>query len=413
MLTVLYPALIPEIESIPMGIIPIVLRDPSEPPKLIIKASKETLLTAKINRGFKIYVIPVLIGDLQTFGLISAFYDTEDEPLIIYTPVFQDDVMEQLVKMLQGVTLDCHLFDEHSRELLGYACNVVVPEAARQRLKDTALLRFSLDSARIAINQMQLWFSLRTVDDDAQAIGIDFLESLMPEDIFIMDSRPDNHRFQGSPTVTISELERDEPGSFQEQDIARLLHKLFHAEQIFLNPKRTTDGEEIADLLVITDSEVVIVQAKDSPNIERIMRNSMARKKKTALGALTKAASQVKGALRYFRSISPLEMKVDGTVVKLDVDGLEIRSLIVVKELFNDEFDEYSPLLLDVYEETGVPCVALDYPELTSYVTGLSADEFFEALDRVFSYGISTGMFPRLRIWSLPDSVKDAESDEG
>jgi|GEM_PF-531095 len=411
MLTVEYPALLSEIESIPMGIIPIVLRMPDEQPKLIVKASKETLLTAKINRGFKIYVIPVVMGDQQTFGIISAFYDTVDEPLIIYTPIFQDAIIEQLVKMLQGATLDCHLFDEHSRELLGYACDVVVPEAARKRMKDLALLPFSLDSAQIAHNQMQLWFSLRTVGDDAEAISIDFRESLMPEDIFIMDSRPENHRFPGSPTVTISELERQEPGSFQEQDIARLLHKLFHPQHIFLNPKRTTDGEEVADLLIITDTELIVVQAKDSPNIERVMRNSVARKKKTTWGALTKAASQVKGALRYIKSTSPLELEVDGTTVKFDVDGLEFRSLIVVKELFNDEFDQYSRLLLDVYKDTEVPCVVLDYPELVSYVNGLSTDGFFEALDRVFSHGLQTGMFPRLRIWSFPDADENAEAN--
>ena len=412
MLTVEYPALLSEIASIPMGLIPIVLRKPDAPPKLIVKASKETLLTAKINRGFKIYVIPVVVGDQQTVGLISAFYDTEDEPLIIYTPIFRDAVMEQLVKMLQGRALDCHLFDEHSRELLGYTCDVVVPELTRQRLQDIALLPFSLDSARMAHNQMQHWFSFRTVGDDAQAISIDFRESLMPEDIFIIDSRPENHRFPGGPTVTVSELERKEPGSFQEQDIARLLQRRFHPEHIFLNPKRTSDGEEVADLLVITDAELIVVQAKDSPNIERIMRNTIARKKKTTLGALTKAASQVRGALRYIRSTSPLELELEGTRVTLDVDGLEFRSLIVVKELFNDDFDQYSPLLLEVHKETEVPCVVLDYPELVSYVSGLSTDGFFEALDRVFSYGLQTGMFPRLRIFSFPEAKEDVEADQ-
>jgi hypothetical protein len=403
MLTIEYPALVPEIERLPMGIIPIVLRNPNFPPKLIVKASKETLLTAKINSGFKIYVVPVIIGAHKTFGLVSAFFDTEDEPLIIYTPIFQDAVMGQLVKMVQGTNLDCHLFDEHSREVLGYACDVIVPEVTRQRLSETKVLPFQLEFAQSAHNQMQLWFALRKASDDEQAIAIDFRESLMPEDLFIMDARPDNHRFPGSPAVSFSELQREQPGAFQEQDIARLLQRLFHPEHIFLNPKRTTDNEEIADLLVITDSELIVVQAKDSPNIERVLRNSVARKKKTTVGALNKAASQVKGALRYIRSKSPLELKVGDTVVKLDVDGLEFRSLIVVKELFNDEYDEYTPLLLDVYKETDVPCVVLDYPELVSYASGLDTEGFFAALDRVFSHGLNTGLFPRLRIWSFPE----------
>jgi hypothetical protein len=412
MLTIEYPALASEIERMPMGIIPIVLRNPNVLPKLIVKAGKETLLTAKINNGFKIYVIPVVIGNHETFGLVSAFFDTEDEPLIIYTPIFQDAVMGQLVKMLQGASLDCHFFDEHSRELLGYACDVIVPEVTRQRLSETQVLPFKLEFAKSAHSQMQRWFALRTGGDDEQTINIKFRERLMPEDLFIMDSRPENHRFPGSPAVSFSELEREQPGSFQEQDIARLLRRLFHPEHIFLNPKRTADNEEIADLLVITDSELIVVQAKDSPNIERVLRNSVARKKKTTEGALTKAANQVKGALRYIRSKSPLELKIDDTTVTLDVDGLEFRSLIVVKELFNDEYDKYTPLLLDVYKETDVPCVVLDYPELVSYTSGLNTEGFFEALDRVFSYGLNTGMFPRLRIWSLPEPEDAGSPDE-
>jgi hypothetical protein len=113
----------------------------------------------------------------------------------------------------------------------------------------------------------------------------------------------------------------------------------------------------------------------------------------------------VKGALRYIRSTSPLELGLDGRTVKLDLSGLQFRSLIIVKELFNDEYDRYTPLLLDVYRETNVPCVVLDYPELVSYSSGLSTDGFFEALDKVFLHGLQTGMFPRLRIWSFPEQA--------
>lgn len=409
MLTVEYPMLLPEIEAIPMGLIPIVLRKTDALPKLIVKASKETLLTAKINKGFKIYIAPIHIGSQQTYGLISAFYDTEDEPLMLYTPIFDDAVMRQLVKMIQGLRLECHCFDEHSRELLAYTCGIEVPPATRQRLIDSAILPFSMDLARASLDQMQLWFALRKAEDDREAISINFDESLMPEDIFIMDSRPENHRVTGSPTVTFSELERQEPGAFQEQDIARLLQQLFHPEHIFLNPKRVDNGEEVADLLVITDAELIVVQAKDSPNIERIMRTLIARKKKTTMGAVTKAASQVKGALRYIRSNELLSMKIDGKTMTLDTKGLEFRGLIVVKELFNDDFDQYTPLLMEVFKDSGVPCIALDYFELVSYVRGLDADGFFGAFNRVFSHGLETGMFPRLRILSPPEQEAGAD----
>ena len=69
--------------------------------------------------------------------------------------------------------------------------------------------------------------------------------------------------------------------------------------------------------------------------------------------------------------------------------------------------DAYSQLLRGVYKETNAPWVVLDYPELVSYISGLNTDRFFEALDLVFSDGLRTGMFPRLRIWSFPEPEEE------
>ena len=101
---------------------------------------------------------------------------------------------------------------------------------------------------------MTTWFGLRSVEDDKSAILILFNESLIPEDIFIQDLVPQNHAYHGSKSFSFTELVRKEPGPYQERDIVKLLHRLFLPEQIYLNPLRVTDKEEIVDILVVTEN---------------------------------------------------------------------------------------------------------------------------------------------------------------
>ena len=113
--------------------------------------------------------------------------------------------------------------------------------------------------------------------------------------------------------------------------------------------------------------------------------------------------NQTKGAIRYLRSMSPLKITINGELVEIDITNHRLRALIVVKELFNDEYSIYSSPLLDLSRQTGVPCIALDYGELDMYTRISSKSKFFEAFDLVYSHGSQTGKFPRLRIWRTDD----------
>ncbi|GAB7550523.1 hypothetical protein NRB_00170 [Novosphingobium sp. 11B] len=55
---------------------------------LIIKAGKEFILTAHINNGFKIYLVPDIAVPGQSLGLMTAFFDGYDEPLVLFTPLY-------------------------------------------------------------------------------------------------------------------------------------------------------------------------------------------------------------------------------------------------------------------------------------------------------------------------------------
>lgn len=398
MLTILHPESARFAHNIGIGLWPLSLPGDATT-RLVVKTTKEMLLAAKVNGGFKIYVVPLTLSGEETIGLMSAFFDVEDEPLVIYTPLFVDEDTSKLVDMLTQPTLDIHFFDEQGREWLGYTCSLTCPSIAKDRIERGCLLPFNLNLARLAQMQLRVWFGTRRQSDDQDAISVDFQESHFADDLVILDARPDNHLYQGGESFSFSQLERQEPGAFQERDIAHLLGRLFDLKDIYMNPRRMTDREEIADLLVLTDAEIIIVQAKDSPNTEQVLRNTIDRKKLTAQKALIKAIKQVRGALRYMQSASPFEMIVGNLVVPVKMKGRRVRALIVVKELFNDEFGAYSPPLLQLSRETGIPCIALDYAELQAYTAMSSREKFFEAFDLVYKHGQEAGQLPRLRIW--------------
>lgn len=200
---------------------------------------------------------------------------------------------------------------------------------------------------------------------------------------------------------------------FQERDIALLLQRIFAPHDIYLNPERITDGEEIADLIVASPTSVIFVQAKDSPNTEKALRNTLERKRATALKSLRKAVGQMRGAFRYLRSQSPMRMTVAGAEIALSLDEKSARGLVITKELFPQDYSDYTPALLQLSGESGIPCVALDYPELHMYTAHLLDEySFLGALDRVYAVGSDLGTFPRLR-FGLTESQPDISLQPG
>jgi len=386
----------PSVYQHPIGLLPLWFED-AEQPKLVIKASKEAILAAKLMGGFKIYAVPVLVQQKRTFGLVTAFFDDADAPLVTYTPLFAEPGTNLLRDLLLCSTIDVHIFDENNRELLGYAADLQCPAATRGFIADAVFPPFDYHWAISSMKQMGTWFGLRTAQHDRAAISITFAEPLFAEDLFIQDFRPENHSYHGSKPFSYSVLERQEPGAFQERDIVQLLHRIFAPEQIYHGPLRTTDGEEIVDVLVVTESHALFIQAKDSPNTETVLQNSLTRKKATAQKNLAKAIDQVRGTVRYAKSASPMKMLIGGKEAAVTLDGMEIRSLIVVKELFNDDYPSYSADILSLAERTKVPCIALDFTELHMFTTHLDdAGAFFRACDAVFASGAETGVFPRV-----------------
>lgn len=367
--------------------------------RLAIKAPKEFLLAAKMNGGFKIYVLPVHVDGRDAIGLTSAFFDDEDEPLTIRTPLFDEPLSYDLREVLISEKAYVHLFDDNDRELLGYEVAIRCPDATKARLLSANFPPFDLDHVREVSEQLPLMFGLRTEREDTEAVEVSFIGPLFPEDRVVIDMRPDLHAYHGSQPFSATQLVREtQPGMYQEMDITRLLHGAFSPEQIYYSPKRPEDKKELVDILVLTPTRVLFLQAKDSEHTEAILRNPLDRKRKVALGSLTKAVDQVKGAVRWTRMHSPSMVLVGNAEVTVDLAGRDVYGMAVVKELFTDQYQEYSEIVLPAAKAMDIPCVPMDYSEFIDFAHHAGDEDFFfGVLDMLADKAAELGQCPRSR----------------
>ena len=398
MLSILHPRVLNYVKQLPIGLMPVEIKADSIP-KLIIKTSKELILTAKLRKEFLIYLIPYEIPGVKSVGFLAAFFDDSVHPLTTGGALIKELAGRELSKLFLSREVDVHFFNELGWEMLAYRAEFKSTKKHRDLLRSTVLPSVRGLNQGAILTEMMNWFSNTLVEDDHDAIRVVFKEKLMPDDVIHIDTSDDSHKYHGAPLVSATPLEREEPGPYQEKEIIALLHRVFLASEIYLAPLRVYDKEEMVDILVVTEKSVLLIQAKDSPNIEKIINNKISRKMNASHKALKVAIGQIKGAITYMRRFSDFVVLVDGEEVRLDLSGKSIYGLAVIKELFNQEYDAYTPPVLELYSKTNIPCIPLSYGELHQYTSYLdNEDSFFEAFMKVFNHGLQSGMFPRLRI---------------
>ena len=406
MLTVLYPELLSAIARDHVGL-SVHWVEGRDDHILVIKAPKEYILTAKVNRGFRIYLVPIESDGITTLALMTAFFDDADEPLYLFTPCFGDDAMAALFKIFSSDTFDVHLFDEKNHEWLGYRVRNGKPKAIRSAIAQAQFWSFSYERGEDYYNKAVAWFGLRTAADDDAAIDIAFEKPLFPDNLFVQDLRLGELAIDGSDGTWHSTLERDvEPGPFQERDIVHLLRRTFPAEQIYLNPKNDTDGREVVDIAVITPTNILLIQAKDSPNTEKSLRRTIARKKATVESHLSKAVSQLGGTFSHIRSHDPHRLVVaDGKVREVQVAGRTVWGIIILKEIIETEYVRLSPPVLELARESGNACLLMSYFELHGFTHHRrTEDDLLRAFRQTFEFAIAKNQFPLNRFGFIPGS---------
>jgi len=208
------------------------------------------------------------------------------------------------------------------------------------------------------------------------------------------------------PAVT--SLERGEPGAFQERDIARIMRRAFSAETIFLNPIREDNGTELTDVLCVADGTVLLVQAKDSPNTEASLRRPMDRKKAVIRAHIEKAAKQLQGALSHVEQRGEIILRTAKGRRVVPIAGRVICGLVVVREMFDDDYRACSAPILTVAKACDKPCILLDYAAMHLMALYLpSPIRLCNGLFQLFDLALKLGEFPKPRFTGAPSTKVD------
>ncbi len=383
-LTITNPEVLDTLTDFPVGLWP-VRRSSDSRMILIVKASREVAQTARLRGGFRFYLVPIQSAGVATYGLLTAFFDDKDEPLVLRTPLFNEEITRDFISLLSSDSFCVHFFDQRNRELLGFRAEN--SNALRFRILSNTI-RFvapTLERARHCLDAMQSWFGARSPSDDAASFAIHLRERLFPDSL--------------AEHV-------DNPGDRSESDIATALRRAFQDDAVFINPARADNGREFVDVLVMTSKSLLLVQAKDNPDTQSALTRKIVRKKATAAKHVRKAAAQLTGSINHLRSGESIVVTPEGERRDLSMSGRNVFGLVIVKELFDPERPSCSPFVLTVFEETGIPCLLLDHTEFQQLAFFRTTEEsFVGTLAEIFSVARAYGVFPRNRFGLRTDKA--------
>jgi len=416
MLSLKDPSVLKQIKALVYGYMPLQYNDGRY--CLIIKVSKEVILTARVNNSFKIYIVPDPVIPNQSLGFLSAFLDNDREPLALFTPLDgTDETLCSLPEALSQDTFKLYFFDEHNRELMGVHAQVSDLEHFRKTLSSLSFSSCNQDEIHATYTKMNEWFYSQDTSHNAFAFHVCLGERLYPDNFFIVDLQNidfgniditneeydvESLREQINPTS----LNRREAGAFQERDIVALLRRCFLGDKTVLNPVRDDTGTELCDILIVSDETVLLIQAKDSPNTEDMLRRSIERKKSVTRKHIEKAARQLRGAITHVLGDNKIVLKNSSPSEHIDTGDRDVFGLIIVNEIFDDEFRECSTPVLAVAKEKNQPCLLVDYATLNSMTLySPSKEAFLDIFKEIFGIALKNDQFPRIRFsGELPES---------
>lgn len=404
MFIVRYPSAASFVEDLTYGFRPVQV--PRENRHLLLlKTTKEAILTSRLNREIKLYLVPDDRRGLPHYlGIITAFFDDHAEPIVIWSPLRPgDEFTNGLLTTLRQEDFELYFFDELGREVMGVRAGI--DDGARfERI--TSLAHFSdfeRSEAGEILARMTEWFSRRRPEDDRSSFTLAFEDSLYPEDLVAIDAGDplDFHGSGGRPSI--NSLEREEPGQFQERDILRLFQRAFPASNLYLNPFWPDTNDEIADVLCFDGRVLLVIQAKDSPNTERVLRRTLSRKRSVIRGHIEKAAGQLRGALSRISGLRSVVISTADGVHELPLGECILIGLVVVREMFDDDYRACSQPVIETWKRSGAPCVLLSYPSLHEITLHRDDPEgFLSVIYELLSAAQREGEYPKPRFLDPP-----------
>ena len=376
---------------------------------LVLKLPKEAILAARQNNEIKVYLLSDVQGSPSHLGIVTAFFDDEDEPLMIATPLFSgDDLLADVVSILCQPEFDAYFFDEHDREWLGVRVINSDVDRCRSAFENATFPLFDEATYSTFANRLTHRFSTRNGDDDCFAYTLILGKRLYIDDLVIIDHRPEAYQFreaQSRPALT--QLIREDPGPPQERDIAVLFGRVFPADNIYLNPFRADTAKELTEVLIVTERVMLFVEAKDSPNTAASIDRSISRKRQAIQKQIEKASKQLQGGLGYAKDRNGVIIKTASGETTIPLCGRQLLGLVVIREMFDDAQFQNSKPVLNLIEHLQVPIMLIDYPGLHMISLNLRSPlQFIDALHNIFNVGIEHGCFPK-SVWNGPPPIID------
>ena len=411
MISIRYPLIIQHLQNLDYGLQPVYI--PNENKFiLIIKATKEVILTARFNNEIKIYLVEDNSTSASHVGLITAFFDDHDEPLVLKTPLFKgDDLLRDISLVLMQNWFELYFFDEHDREFMGVKALNIDFERFSSEIRKSSFSEFNRSEIWTVIKRLDDRFGMRDSNDDACAYTIRLKERLYPDDICFTDIRDQFFGFNDSErSIAMVSLEREgDPGPMQERDIAIMIGRVFDLDGIYINPYRNDTNKELTDILVITERNLLFIQAKDSPNTKEMLSRPIERKRKTIRSHIKKASNQLRGALTYARDNDGVVISNDtGDPIIIPLAERQLVGLVLVREMFDDDFPECSTPVLNVVRSLELPSILLDYTGLHIMTQNLTSPALFiNGLFNMLDVALDNEAFPKPGWSGLPNEISD------
>ena len=402
MLSLNHPHILQDIRRLGYGLMPLLKTDGSG--VLVLKANKEAILTARTNNAMKIYLLKDYAGPASHLGLMTVFFEDAQEPMSLRSLLFANDAfLEEATAVLSRPAFELYFFDEHDRELMGVRVTHDDASRFRDEIARASFAPFDQVTFQDMADRLQTRFSIRDAADDAAAFTLQLGERLYPDDLVLIDGRPEAYRFQNAEGRTaISQLVRLDPGPAQERDIAVMLGRAFPAESIYLNPFRADTGKELTDVLVVTDQVILFIEAKDSPNTVASLNRSIDRKRLAIRNHIAKATQQLSGGLSYARSQDGVTIRSADGPLTMPLAGRQLLGLVVVREMFDDDHVACSEPVLALKDALQLPVILTDYPGLHIISLNLRTPaRFINALHELFDVAVEHGEFPK-SAWNGP-----------
>ncbi len=181
-----------------------------------------------------------------------------------------------------------------------------------------------------------------------------------------------------------------------------MLNRVFDGRCIYLNPFRDDTGKELTDVLVVDNAIMLFLQAKDSPNTEAALRRSLDRKRSAIRSHIDKAAKQLRGALTYALQNGSITIRSVAGPLTLAVENRQLFGLVIVREMFDDDYTACSAPVLNVVRALDVPAMLLDYSGLHLMAQNLGSPAcFIHGLLKMLEVALDHGEFPK-PVWNGP-----------